>query len=170
MPYICCTQKLAKELNTKLCSPITENTGLGNWYANLLRIDRKKCVLFTHEQTLYSVFIPSLKKPAFQHLDDIFLRALFKQLQEEKFGDVQVERVLNEYDGKIRYAKTKNRSVLGSMNDIAFQIKTDVHAYTNLDNVNILSLVKRLNRIPFKAIGFEYPEKLFRSRIEQYLH
>ena len=170
MPYICCTQKLAKELNTKLCSPITENAGLGNWYANLLRIDRRKCVLFTHEPTLYSVFVAGLKKPDFQHLDDIFLRVLFKQLQEERFATDQIESVLNEYDGKIKYAKTENKSVLGSMNDMVVQIKTEVHISQSLASLDMSSLARRLNVIPFKGIGFEYPETLFRLRVEQYLH
>ena len=29
-----------------------------SWHANLLRIDRRKCVLFTQDATLYSVFVP----------------------------------------------------------------------------------------------------------------
>ena len=158
MPYICCTQKLAKELGTKPSSPITENEGLGNWYANLLRIDRRKCVLFTHEQTLYSVFVPGLKKPEFQCLDDVFVQALFKQLRTEMFTQGQIERILEEYDGKIKYAKTENKSVLGSMNDLTFHIKYEIQISGSLANIDIVSLTKRINRTPFKAIGFEYPE------------
>lgn len=51
------------------------------------------------------------------------------------------------------------------MNDMVVQIKTEVHISKKLANLNMLSLARRLNRIPFKAIGFEYPEKLFRSRV-----
>ncbi len=168
MPYICCTQKLAKELRIKPSSPQSENTGLGNWYANLLSIDRRKCVLFTHEQTLYSVFVPNLKKPEFQHLDDVFVQALFKQLREEEFTQGQIERILEEYDGKIKYAKTDNRSLLGSMNDLAFHVNDVVQSHQNLAHVDVFSLVRKLNNIPFKAIGFEYPETLFRLRVGQY--
>ena len=170
MPYICCTHKLAKELGMKLSSPTTQNEGLGNWYANLLRIERRKCVLFTHEQSLYSLFVPSLKKPEFQHLDDIFVRALFKQLHAEMFTQGQIEKILEEYDGNISYAKTENRSLLGSMNDFALHIKSEVQSRQTLANVDMLLLARRLNRIPFKAIGFEYPETLFRLRLEQSLN
>ena len=170
MPYICCTQKLAKELAVKLPPPLAQNDGFGNWYANLLRIDRKKCVLFTHEQTLYSLFVANLKKPDFQHLEDIFLQALFKQLRVEMFTQGQIENILEEYDGKIKYAKTENRSLLGSMNDLAFHIKTEVQFQGGLGNADMILLARKLNHIPFKAIGFEYPETLFRLRLEQHIH
>ena len=64
MRLIHCTAKLLKELgNPPLQSPDEPNPqGLGNWYANLLRIDRKKCILFTNEKTLYSFLIPRVKK------------------------------------------------------------------------------------------------------------
>ncbi len=170
MPYICCTQKLAKELGTKLSSSSSGNEGLGNWYANLLHIDRRKCVLFTHESTLYSVFVTGLKKPEFQCLDDVFVQALFKQLRAENFTQGQIEIVLNEYEGKIEYAKTESKSVLGSMNDLAFHIKYEVQRSGSLANLDILSLTKRLNVTPFKSIGFKYPDTLFRLRIQQSLH
>jgi hypothetical protein len=168
MPYICCTQKLAKELAVKLPPPLAQNDGFGNWYANLLRIDRKKCVLFTHEQTLYSLFVANLKKPDFQHLEDIFLQALFKQLRVEMFTQGQIENILNEYDRNIIYAKTENRSVLGSMTDFAWHIKFGVDDQGGLANVNILELARKLNSIPFKSIGFKYPKELFRALVEQY--
>ena len=57
-------------------------------------------MLFTHEQTLYSLLVPNLKKPEFLHLDDIFVQALFKQLRVEMFTQGQIESVLEEYDGK----------------------------------------------------------------------
>ena len=60
-----CTAKLLKELGSPtLQSPANEpdTQGLGNWYANLLRIDRRKCILFTNEKTLYSFLIPKVKK------------------------------------------------------------------------------------------------------------
>jgi len=48
-----CTRKLLKELDVSLIEPDSypSNTeGLGNWYANLLRIDRRKCLIFTNEK------------------------------------------------------------------------------------------------------------------------
>jgi len=56
MRLLHCTQKLLKELNVELTAPVEARTNpdeLGNWYANLLRFDRRKCILFTSEKTLF---------------------------------------------------------------------------------------------------------------------
>lgn len=62
MRILYCTQKLLKELNVlPLSDPgeVSSSEGLGNWYANLLRIERRKCLLFTNEKTLYSFLVPA---------------------------------------------------------------------------------------------------------------
>lgn len=50
-----CTQKLLAEIPNNLIDLAASGDG---WHANLLRIERRKCVLFTHDATLYSVFVP----------------------------------------------------------------------------------------------------------------
>ncbi len=63
MQILHCTQKLLTELGTPLLADIpADPEGLGNWYANLIRIDRRKCLLFTNDKTLYSFLIPAVKK------------------------------------------------------------------------------------------------------------
>ena len=69
-----CTQKLLKELgNPPLQNPDEPTTGLGNWCANLLTIDRRKCILFTNEKTLYSFLVPKVKKEYLKNIADEFL-------------------------------------------------------------------------------------------------
>ncbi len=64
MTLLHCTAKLLKELKNPLLqnSDTPNPEGLGNWYANLLRIDRRKCILFTNEKTFYSFMITKVKK------------------------------------------------------------------------------------------------------------
>jgi hypothetical protein len=81
------------------------------------------------------------------------------------FTQAQIESVLEKYDGKIMYAKTKNKSVLGSINDLTFHIK-EVQFQEGLANADMILLVRKVNGIPFKAIGFKYPETLLRLRLE----
>ena len=40
-----------------------------------------QCVLFTHDETLYSVFVPGLRKSEFEQLDEVFGQRLFKALR-----------------------------------------------------------------------------------------
>ena len=139
------------ELKTKPPEgPISSNE-LGSWHANLLRIDRKKCILFTHDATLYSFFVPGLKKPHFENFQEVFGQNLFKNLLWENIPQNQIEIVLDE-NREIIIAKTNNRSVLGSMNDLTFQLKYRIGAMGGLVNVDLAELNHELNRIPMSAI------------------
>jgi len=156
-----CTQKLLAEIPDRLIDPFASGE---SWHANVLRFDRRKCVLFTHDATLYSVFVPGLKKPEFEHLDEVFGRRLFKALVWDEFPQTQIERML-EACRVIRFTRSSNRSVLGSMNDMRFQIRWHVEDDGGLANVDLAQLHHRLNRIPFGAIDYKYPVE----RLQEYL-
>ena len=124
-------------------------------YADLLRIDQRKCVLFTLDMTLYSVFIPGLKRPEFEHLSDVFGQRLFKALLWDEFPQAQIEQML-EFCRVIRFSTSNNRSVLGSMNDLRLQIEVNVAHAGGLANVDMFDLHHRLNRVPLSAVGYRY--------------
>lgn len=111
MRLIHCTRKLLKELDVPLVEPdkIPQPTeGLGNWYANLLRIERRKCILFTNEKTLYTFLIPKVLKANLKNIEEEFLINLSYNLQSEGFGIEGIKRVMQEYQ-QIGFAKTSNR-------------------------------------------------------------
>ena len=166
MQLIRCTQKLFKELKVKPTEELPKFGYIGVWHANLLRIERRKCVLFTNDQTLYSFFVPGLKKSEFVHFDEVFRQNLFKCLLNERFSQAQIEKVLDEYR-EVKFAKTKNRSVLGSMNDLAFQIKYRVENSGGLNYLEPIALNQALNRIPFKAIDYQYSIDALRAKFTQ---
>jgi len=107
MAVIHCTQKLLKELgNPPLADTSRESPDvLASWYANLLRINRRKCVLFTNEKTLYSFLVPNLVKAHFMDLRTVFLTHLSLNLQYEGFGNDVIESVRREHK-EILFAKT----------------------------------------------------------------
>lgn len=154
-----CTQKLLAEIPDRLIDPSASGE---SWHANLLRIDRRKCVLFTHDATLYSVFVPGLKKAEFERLDEVFGQRLFKALLRDEFPQTQIERML-EACRMIRFTRSSNRSVLGSMNDIRFHIGWHVEHDGGLTYVDLGQLHHKLNRIPFSAVGYGYPVERFRE-------
>jgi hypothetical protein len=147
-----CTQKLLAEIPAGLADLSAAGEG---WHANLLRIERRKCVLFTHDATLYSVFVPGLTKPDFGHLDEVFGQRLFKALLWDEFPQAQIEKMLDA-SRTIHFSSSNNRSVLGSMNDICFQIEANVAHDGGLANVDLADLHHRVNRTPFSAVGYRY--------------
>jgi hypothetical protein len=79
-----CTKKLLKELDVPLVESdkIPSNSeGLGNWYANLFRIERRKCVIFTNEKTLYTFLIPKVLKINLRNIEEEFLIHLSYNLE-----------------------------------------------------------------------------------------
>ncbi len=144
-------EKVANRIKTKPSEGTTSSNEVGRWHANLLRVDRRKCILFTHDVTLYSFLVPGLKKPQFENVREVFGQNLFKNLLRENFPQNQIEIVLDEHR-EIIIAKTNNRSVLGSMTDLAFQLKYRIAAMGGLVNVDLAELNHELNRIPMSAI------------------
>lgn len=154
-----CTQKLLADIPKPLIDPSADSVG---WHANLLRIERRKCVLFTHDETLYSVFIPGLKKPEFEQLPDVFGQRLFKALLWDEFPQAQIEWMLDAAR-VIRFSRSNSRSVLGSMNDLQFQAQVHIHNDGGLENVDLMDLHHRLNRVPMSAIGYGYAVEQLRE-------
>jgi len=159
MKIIHCTQKLLKELDVPIIEPDKTHLdyqGLGNWYANLIRIDRKKCLLFTNEKTLYSFLIPHVKKANLKNIVDEFMINLSFNLQYEWFSLEVISKVMQEYK-EIGFAKTASRKVLGSMNELAFQYEVMIMGKEGLGNVKILELNHSVNRVILGAIKYARP-------------
>jgi hypothetical protein len=83
MTRICCTQALLKLLHSKpdeIQQP-QERAPLGDWYANPLWITRKKCVLFTNEETLFNFIALDVKKTDLINMSAFFRENLRRGLE-----------------------------------------------------------------------------------------
>jgi len=159
MRILHCTRKLLKELNVTLVEPdkIPQPTeGLGNWYANLLRIERRKCLLFTNEKTLYTFLIPKVLKANLKNIEQEFLINLSYNLQYEGFGLEVINRVMQEYQ-EIGFSKTYSRQVLGSMNEFAFEYDYFIRREWGIEKARIFEINKEINRTPMGALKYRYP-------------
>ena len=125
---------------------------LFDWHANVLRLDRKKYVLFTNSRTLYSFLVRWAGKPA--DFQEQFRLELFKNLMSEGFAEKHIEYMLSGH-AQATITKTNSRSVLGSMNDLAIQIKSMIFVSGGLTDVNLSKVNRQLNRIPMSAIKYK---------------
>ena len=57
-----CTAKALKLLGAKQSSLAQIEPGDDDWYVNLLWFERRKCLLLTHAGTVFSVFVPDVRK------------------------------------------------------------------------------------------------------------
>ena len=154
MAIIKCTTKLLNDLGVKPANAPDQPPSLCDWHANVLRLDRKKYVLFTNDQTLYSLFVPWNKSPWSTDIMERFRFGLLKSLMSEGLAEVQIKYLLSEH-AQVTITKTNSRSVLGSMNDLAIQIKSMILVSDGLD-VNFSEVNRQLNRIPMSAIKYQF--------------
>ena len=167
MRLIRCTLKVLREIGIKPTDAAASPSGpgeLGDWYANLIRIERRKCLLFTNEKTLYTFLIPKVLKRNVLNIREEFLTHLAYNLQYEGFGLNAIQRVRREYQ-EIALARTENRSVLGSMNEFAFQYEFFIHRADGLDAVKILAVNKEINRTPMSPLKYKYPIDLLHEAL-----
>lgn len=78
---------------------------------------------------------------------------LFKNLMGEGFTEQQIEYALRDH-WNVTIAKTNSRSVLGSMNDLAFHLKCSIETMGGMDRADLSEVGRRLNRIPMSAIKY----------------
>lgn len=165
MPLIRCTQKLQKEmgLNKSDLSVQDSDPGtLGAWHANLLYINRRKCVIFVNDKTLLNFTIPDLKREQLRRLDTLFKNWLCCILAEEGLDESLRESIMQEYE-HIGYAATASRSVIGCMNDLVFHYKIHLESQGGVHSAMLPQIIQQLNRMPMKVLNYGYPiDALFR--------
>jgi len=148
MIHLHCTRKLLAKLplqdngrlQAKTSSPWAANdtpaTRLSDWHANLIRLERRQCVLFVHDTTRFPVFVPALKKPDFAELDywfaDTFMNALLKTGADDKIMTAAHLAL-----GPLVCDNNCNRSVQGTMNQMA----QDLEARLWYDNTGVEDLL-----------------------------
>ena len=161
-----CTQKLAKELGTKSVTDVqSEGDVLNEWYANLFKIGRRKCLLFVNPRTLYAFPILGVRKPDFLDFGKLFLKAFLLHMTEERILDEKLNERLHNYCAVV-IGKTNNRSTLGSMNDLIYHCEAEILDNGGLAECDPINIGRRINRIPFKANEWRFSVELMRDQIK----
>lgn len=160
-----CTQKLLAEL--KACSEPHEpgTDSFMNCHATLFRIQRHKCVMISNDLTLFTIFIPVLRKPEFKFFDRIVGEHFFKNLLHENIPQSQIEAVLSKFQN-VGYQKTCNRRVLGSMNDLRRAVEYRIYEAGSLERINLYELNEQLNRTILGLINHKEPIEMFREKLK----
>ncbi len=113
-------------------------------------VGRRKCLLLTHNESYYSLFIYGISKKDIKDLSQIIKKQLTELLRRDEFTLAQIMKLIETLES-IEYAKTSDRKVLGVMNDMVHMLK-----YYNMSE-DELSLSARMNHTPYKRKGFAFP-------------
>jgi hypothetical protein len=129
MVVLRCTQSLLLRLKQLDDAPaVRSTTRLGDWYGNLLRMGNRHALLFISERSRLPVMIPVRQA---NRLRSAFPDAVCQMLATV---GVPAEAIQSErlQMSEIAFGRTKNRSLLGSLND--FSLMSRMHFITNRDD------------------------------------
>ena len=101
---------------------VASTTRLGDWYGNVLQIDRRQHLLFISERSRLPVVIPIREA---KHIEAVFPDAVCNVLAAVGIGpeDIADERSRM---SEISFGRTNNRSLLGTLNDFAFMAQHSI--------------------------------------------
>jgi hypothetical protein len=158
MRLIKCTQKLQKEMGLKrkdvpeACSSI--NT-LQSWHANLIYIGGKKSVVFVNDKSLFNFIAAGVTRAEIKDLPDLFIGLLECVLNEEGFSKTDIVKLVSPLSNNL-ITKTDNRSVIASMNDLAYHYEGLILEAGGVHSWQIPSIIKQLNRMPIVSLKYKY--------------
>jgi hypothetical protein len=133
-----------------------------DWYANLLWLDRQKCLLLTHAGTLFSVFRAGVGKADLRPIGAYVVKAVEAELRSESLPPDTFAQLNPD---TVRLAKTASRSTLGFMNEMAVHLRYGVADAGGLSHCEISALNRGLRRTLHKRGGYAYPIELVAQRL-----
>jgi hypothetical protein len=128
---------------------------LGDWYANSLNVGHSRYVLCLSTRTLLPVILPARKS----EFPDRFPDYLAEILDLIGVPNRAIEREAAETAESI-FAKTRNRSLLGSLNDFVFSASVYLQ-----NGESVLEANLKLAEMPSKVIEFAFPSEVARAAL-----
>jgi hypothetical protein len=145
-----CTQKMLKELGLKtkeLAQAKTDNSPLGNWYAHLITLDRRKAIVFVNERTLANFIIYGVKHSNLDKISKAFVLGVAQVLLMMGADKEQIAQILQDYT-EVEFTKTIARDILGYVNSIAGHYKESVRLHGGLKYCDLDEIIFLGNQIP----------------------
>ena len=156
MVAIRCTKPLLAKLGGPTLSPVdTEpesTTRLGDWYVAPMNVGHHRLLLCTSDRSLLCAVVPAKDLPQFPAR---LIRSVGWLLHDLGVAYDLIDRELGEMQ-VVRFAPTRSRSVLGSMNDF----REAVHSYfrSGRDTVELSALNRWLAHTPCGPLQYRLPE------------
>jgi hypothetical protein len=125
-----------------------------DWYANLLVLNGRKCLLLARAESLFTIFEPDVRAAQLRATHQLVTQLIERELGSEglplsTFGHLE--------DESLSIAKTADRRVLGCMNDMALHCEYSVEDAGSLAMLDLRSLNHHLHRNINSSRGYKRP-------------
>ena len=158
MVVLRCTQKLLVRLkHAGELPPVESTTRLGDWYGNILRIGRRQHLLFISERSRLPVVLPirELQRLATAFPDAVCERLAIVGVTADDIADERTRM------SEIAFGRTRNRSLLGTLNDFAFMAQSGDARRTEPESPE--ELMRFLSQTPILPLDGASPIELTRA-------
>lgn len=154
MPVLRCTNKLLADIDDPpLAESVHSPSPLGDWYGHIFTVDRRKCVMFINEPTLFVCPVFGLAKADYRDIAPLFRKVLAWVLREMMFPEGDVGWILGLHED-LAVGRTVNRSTVASLNNRVTDAKSIFQWHGGFGCCDISSLTVSLNQTPMKPIGY----------------
>lgn len=165
MPIISCTKKLFEISHFLEEEDPLMDDDFYKWHAHLFRMDRKNNIILMNNKTRYNITLFGLKKEHYKNFYGIFIDAISNNFKAEGVPEPTINNYLMRMND-LKFTKTYNRSVLGSITDMIKMIEFRIEDYLPVQEMNIVELNKKNNRTPILKLKEVFPIDSLRSALE----
>jgi len=168
MIVVRCTRKLLQLLDGAPadCVPDT-SAALGDWYANVVETVAGDIIVFANERSLLSVAIPV------QMVDRLFTEFPGRVYNLLRMIGVSTDVALRECAEleTVVLARTKSRSVLGSLNEIALHYQLIAERDSGRGTLSLSAVERQLSRYLHGPLNYVHPADIAKQILtERYNH
>jgi len=154
MPVLRCTSKLLADVDDPALADAAPSTSLlGDRYGHLFTIDRRKCVMFINEPTLFVCLAFDVVKADYRDIAPFFRTALTGALRETRFPEDDVTWIMGLHR-ELAVGRTVNRSTVASLNNRIANAKTTFEWHGGFGCCDVAAVMVSLNQTPMKPIGY----------------
>jgi hypothetical protein len=138
-----CTRGLLKLVGDRAGTLVEAEPGIDDWYANVFVIERRKCLLLVHADTLFPVLDTDVRVAQLDDLGFYVATLVVDALASEGLPGT----TLGPLDPSgVWVARTASRSVLGHMNEMTFEAQHLIARDGGLRHTDLDGLNRRLRR------------------------
>ena len=168
MPFLRCTSKLLADIDD-LPSKESRVSPLGDWYGHLFTVDRRKCLMFINEPTLFVCPIFDVVKADYREIAPFFRKVLAWALRETHFPEDDVAWIVGLHEDLV-VGPTVNRSTVASLNNRIANAKATFQWQGGFGCCEIAGLAVLLNQMPMKPIGYSNGLEQMQSLVDKCLN
>jgi len=149
-----CTKKLRKYLGIiPTDNSLLTTAALGDWYANLIPTLAGDLILFVSEKSLLTVAIPIWES---HHLVPLFRIRVANLLWIIGIPQKIIAREIGHFD-QVQFCKTASRSILGSMNEFAWNYQIMAEESVDKDGMSLSKAEYKMTQMPCGGLDYQFP-------------